>query len=67
MEYLMWYRHVLNIPVQNGSRCAAIHPIDPASASAGFRVTVQRCSGATEVVCARKVVLATGIQGGGEW
>jgi cation diffusion facilitator CzcD-associated flavoprotein CzcO len=67
MDYLVWYRNVLAIPVQNGSRCARIDPIDPSSASAGFRVTVQRAGGATEVLCARKVVLATGIQGGGEW
>lgn len=67
MAYLVWYRSVLRIPVQNGSRATAIEPLDAASAAAGFRVTVQRASGAREELRARKVVLATGIQGGGEW
>ena len=43
-----------------------IEPLDAASATAGFRVTVAR-GGASEALYARKVVLATGIQGGGEW
>lgn len=107
MDYLVWYRQVLRIPVQNGTKvgadagmgwtCAAlpallwaawrgppcavpcrqppcrpaalqvlrIEPLDPASASAGFRVAAARSGGPGEkVMHARKVVLATGIQVG---
>lgn len=67
MAYLVWYRSVLHIPVQNGTRVLAIEPLDASTAAAGFRVAVQRASGAREELLARKVVLATGIQGGGEW
>ncbi|KAL4434219.1 hypothetical protein ABPG75_000660 [Micractinium tetrahymenae] len=67
MGYLVWYRHTLGIPVQNGIRVQLIEPLDPASATAGFRITVRRSCGKSEALLARKVVLATGIQGGGEW
>lgn len=66
MQYLQWYHEVLEIPVQNSTRVQLIEPLDAASAEAGFRVTVARC-GERQVMHARKVVLATGIQGGGEW
>lgn len=114
MDYLLWYRSVLGIPVQNGTKvkrgavypkqsCACyatrvhcfftcapavvsahsslpphtafvglqvrlIEPLQPSSPSSGFKVTVQRTGAAApELLYARKVVLATGIQGGGEW
>ena len=89
MDYLVWYREALRIPVQNRTRVELIQPLDPTSTSAGFRVTVRRTgsngggggggaggegegqgvgAGAGEgALYARKVVLATGIQGGGEW
>lgn len=45
-----------------------IEPLQPSSASGGFAVTVLRTGAAApELLYARKVVLATGIQGGGEW
>ena len=45
-----------------------IEPLQPSGASGGFKVTVQRAEAAEpELLYARKVVLATGIQGGGEW
>ena len=66
MEYLVWYRRVLRIPVQNSTRVELIEPLDPADASAGYRVRAQR-AGQPQTLFARKVVLATGIQGGGEW
>lgn len=58
--------------MQNRTRVSLIEPLDASSPSAGFRVTVQRLGGsggaaASEALFARKVVLATGIQGGGEW
>ncbi|WP_288457266.1 NAD(P)/FAD-dependent oxidoreductase [uncultured Sphingomonas sp.] len=59
MDYLRWYRRVLDLPVRNEAKVVAI---DPAGAGL-FRVTLADGSALT----ARKVVLATGIQGGGEW
>lgn len=68
MDYLLWYRSVLGIPVQNGTKVRLIEPLQPSSPSSGFKVTVQRTGAAApELLYARKVVLATGIQGGGEW
>lgn len=59
MEYLRWYRRVLDLPVRNDAKVVAIDPLAPGL----FRVAL--ADGA--VLTARKVVLATGIQGGGEW
>lgn len=59
MEYLRWYRRVLALPVRNEARVARIVP-----AGAGVHRVVLADG---EAVLARKVVLATGIQGGGEW
>ena len=59
MDYLRWYRHVLDLPVRNHARVTRIEPLPGAM----FRLTL--ADGAT--LTARKVVLATGIQGGGEW
>lgn len=59
MAYLCWLRAVLDLPVRNEARVARIEP-----AGAGvFRLAL---ADGGEVL-ARKVVLATGIQGGGEW
>ncbi|WCT73723.1 NAD(P)/FAD-dependent oxidoreductase [Sphingomonas naphthae] len=64
MAYLRWYRQVLGIPVRNETRLDRIEP------QAGG-VHVLQVSGpgapASGRIVARKVVLATGIQGGGEW
>uniref|UniRef100_A0A7S0WQE9 indole-3-pyruvate monooxygenase n=1 Tax=Chlamydomonas leiostraca TaxID=1034604 RepID=A0A7S0WQE9_9CHLO len=76
MAYLVWYRKVLNIPVRNGVRVERIEHVGSTPASdAGsavvptlFRVTIRdTAAGTTSELYARKVVLATGIQGGGEW
>jgi cation diffusion facilitator CzcD-associated flavoprotein CzcO len=60
MAYLRWYRKVLAIPVRNQTRLLAIEP-DPASGVHRLRLAHG------ETLLARKVVLATGIQGGGDW
>lgn len=57
MAYLRWYRRVLDLPVRNGVRVSDIEPIDGL-----FRVHASDGS-----YLARKVILATGIQGGGGW
>ncbi|GAB4819834.1 hypothetical protein N2152v2_006880 [Parachlorella kessleri] len=66
MEYLVWYRQVLAIPVVNSCKVGLIEPLDYTSSAGGYKLTVTR-EGKQETVFARKVVLATGIQGGGEW
>ncbi len=64
-DYLNWYRRTLGIPVRCRSRAGAIQW----SAEEGcFTVPLQdTASGDTETVFARKVVLATGIDGSGRW
>jgi len=59
MAYLHWYRDVLGLPVRNDARVVAIAPVEPGL----FRATLAD----GEALLARKIVLATGIQGGGEW
>ena len=58
MAYLRWYRAVLNLPVRNEARVTLIEPL-------GGRFRVHLADDAP--LLARKVVLATGIQGGGHW
>ncbi|MEG8220905.1 NAD(P)/FAD-dependent oxidoreductase [Sphingomonas sp. HH69] len=59
MAYLRWYRHVLALPVRNDTKLALIEPL-------GDGLHRLHLDGQPPVL-ARKVVLATGIQGGGEW
>ena len=60
MDYLRWFRSVLNLPVVNGVKLTRIVPRDGI-----HELHVE--GGDHPVILARKVVLATGIQGGGEW
>ncbi|WDS36649.1 NAD(P)/FAD-dependent oxidoreductase [Pseudoxanthomonas sp.] len=60
MAYLRWYRRVLVIPVRNNTRLARV---EPAPALGLHRLHLNN----GEVLLARKVILATGIQGGGQW
>ncbi|MDF2937587.1 MAG: oxidoreductase [Paenibacillaceae bacterium] len=64
MNYLRWFRQVLALPVQNGRKLTLVEPLGD-----GLHRLHLEVSGATapESILARKVVLATGIQGGGEW
>jgi cation diffusion facilitator CzcD-associated flavoprotein CzcO len=57
-EYLGWYRRVLDLPVGNGVRVTAIRPD-------GDLLAAELDGG--EVRLARRIVLATGIEGGGRW
>ncbi|MEO6339499.1 MAG: NAD(P)/FAD-dependent oxidoreductase, partial [Caulobacteraceae bacterium] len=58
MAYLRWYREVLGIPVVNRSRVTAVEQW------AGlYRLSLD----GAPAVWARKVIFATGVQGGGEW
>lgn len=60
MAYLRWYRRVLDLPVRNNARLERIELVP----GQGMH-RLHFAGGGTEH--ARKVVLATGIQGGGEW
>ncbi|MCC7371236.1 MAG: NAD(P)/FAD-dependent oxidoreductase [Chloroflexi bacterium] len=61
MKYLAWYRRVLNLPVRNRTRVESIEP------TADYFTVATTRDGRKETLYARTVVLATGIQGGGEW
>jgi cation diffusion facilitator CzcD-associated flavoprotein CzcO len=59
--YLDWCRDVLELAVENGTEVTRIQP-------AGDLLRAHlRCNGRSERVLARKIVLATGIEGSGRW
>lgn len=57
-DYLGWYRRVLGLPVVNGVRVTDIRPDDDL-----LRATLDN----GEIRLARRVVLATGLEGSGRW
>lgn len=59
--YLHWLRRMAGVTVENGVRLTAIAPIE-----GGFAATLAR-AGTRETAYARKIVLATGIEGSGGW
>ena len=61
-EYLLWYRRVLNLPVRNGCEVKEIAP-----ASGGLLAATIQSAGGIEILYARKIVLATGQEGAGDW
>jgi FAD-dependent urate hydroxylase len=60
-KYLDWYRDVLELPVENETEVVSIEP------AGDFLVAHLSCRGRVERVHARKIVLATGIEGSGRW
>ncbi len=60
MAYLRWYRRVLRIPLRNDTR---LQRIEPLPALGLHRLHLE----GGQVLLTRKVILATGIQGGGQW
>jgi cation diffusion facilitator CzcD-associated flavoprotein CzcO len=60
-EYLDWYRDVLDLRVENKTEVTSIEP------AGDLLVAHLRRSGRSERVHARKIVLATGIEGSGRW
>tara|TARA_R110002096_G_scaffold345139_1_gene538643 strand:+ start:111 stop:611 length:501 start_codon:yes stop_codon:yes gene_type:complete len=58
MDYLIRYRHVLGLPVENGVRLAAIRP-----AAHGLDLDLIHADGRTEMAATRKLILATGREG----
>ena len=63
MSYLRWYRSVLKLPVRNETRLKLIEPVREGL----HRLHLEGEGAPAKQLLARKVVLATGIQGGGEW
>ncbi|ARK32858.1 Ferredoxin--NADP reductase [Halalkalibacter krulwichiae] len=63
MSYLRWYRKVLNIPVLNEVKLKLIEPLEKGL----HRLHLNGKNAPSETIRSRKVILATGIQGGGEW
>lgn len=63
MNYLRWYRQVLHLPIVNEVKLTLIEPID----GGVHRLHIAGAGAPANILLARKVVLATGIQGGGEW
>jgi cation diffusion facilitator CzcD-associated flavoprotein CzcO len=60
-EYLDWFRDVLELPVENETELTSIEPAD------GLLLAHLRRRGRVERVHARKIVLATGLEGSGRW
>ncbi|MGA7803550.1 MAG: NAD(P)/FAD-dependent oxidoreductase [Bradyrhizobium sp.] len=61
-DYLLWFRRVVGIPVRNGCEVIEIAP----AAGGLLAATVQNAAG-IETLYARKIVLATGQEGMGDW
>jgi len=60
MDYLVWYRRVMNVDVRNGMTVTAIHPLPDAT---GVRLDLRSSEGEVSSVLARRLVLATGRDG----
>jgi FAD-dependent urate hydroxylase len=60
-DYLDWYRDVLDLPVENNTEVTSIEP------AGDLLLAHLRRKGRSERVLARKIVLATGIDGSGGW
>lgn len=65
-RYLSWYRETLALPVRPDTRVGALRYRDDVRA---FEVPCQALGpqGVSQTLLARRVVLATGIEGSGEW
>lgn len=63
MAYLRWYRRLLELPVVNETKVTLVEPLEDGT----HKVHVTGPGAPADTLRARKVILATGIQGGGEW
>jgi cation diffusion facilitator CzcD-associated flavoprotein CzcO len=61
-EYLLWFRRIVGLPVRNGCEVIEISP----AAGGLLAAKVQTATG-VENIFARKIVLATGQEGMGDW
>jgi cation diffusion facilitator CzcD-associated flavoprotein CzcO len=62
-EYLAWYRRVLGIPVRAETNVELVRPADEEACLAAEVVH----AGRRDTIFARRIVLATGIDGSGAW
>lgn len=60
MDYLLWYRAQVDLPIENEVRVTRVEPCD-----AGIRLQLDR-NGAADTIITRKLVLATGMDGFGQ-
>lgn len=60
-DYLNWLREQAGVPIWNDCKLTTLTSNGP-----GYTLNVERCGGPI-TLDARKVVLCTGIQGGGDW
>lgn len=63
MDYLRWYRKVLQLPVMNEVKLQLIDPMEEGI----HQLHIEGAGAPSDTLLARKVILATGIQGGGQW
>ena len=61
-DYLLWFRRVVGINVQNETKLTAIHPDNGC-----LRAEIETSVGDASAIYARKIVLATGQDGTGRW
>jgi FAD-dependent urate hydroxylase len=61
-EYLLWFRRVVAVPVRNGCEVVEIAP-----AAGGLLAAYVQNAAGVETLYARKIVLATGQEGMGDW
>jgi FAD-dependent urate hydroxylase len=61
-DYLLWFRRVVNVPVCNGCEVVEIAP-----GAGGLLAATVRSAAGVEILYARKIVLATGQEGMGDW
>ena len=64
-RYLAWFRQVLDLPVQNGVRVLRIVPERDPLRLGGYLFRLELAE--RPPIYARRVVLATGIEGSGKW
>ncbi|HEY8332376.1 MAG TPA: NAD(P)/FAD-dependent oxidoreductase [Tardiphaga sp.] len=62
VDYLIWFRRVVGVPVRNGCEVLDIKP-----AADGLLAALVQTAGGMETLHARKIVLATGQEGMGNW
>src|SRR6185369_15999845 len=61
-EYLLWFRRIVDVPVRNGCEVVEISP-----ASNGLLAAKVKTADGVNTLFARKIVLATGQEGMGDW
>lgn len=61
-EYLLWFRRIVDLPVRNGCEVVEISP-----APGGLLAAKVQTADGADTLFARKIVLATGQEGMGDW